>query len=71
MAARLTLAEHDDLSERVFVLKEAVRAWLFLEDMGDAGHEFADMVARRARALTDLREALNEDGPDDRRAARC
>ena len=66
MAPRLTLAEHDDLSERVFLLKEAVRELLFFHDLEEAGHRLPGMGARWETAWRDARDALNEDGPDDR-----
>jgi hypothetical protein len=70
MAARLTLAEHDDLAERVFLLKEAVRELLHFHDLEEAGHRPPGTAARWAAAWRDARDALDEE-PDDRGAARC
>lgn len=68
MARRPTVAQVDDLAERMFLLKEAVRDFLHLVDLEDAGMAGPGHRGEEQKALSALRDALGEDGPDDRRS---
>lgn len=68
MARRPTVAERDDLESRIDALKEALRDLLWLKDMEDAGQALPDMAAYWRRNWALARDALGEDGPDDRRS---
>jgi hypothetical protein len=52
----------DDLEERVFVLREALRDLCRLEQMEADGVAYADMRDRWRKAWMAARDALNEEG---------
>jgi hypothetical protein len=72
VARRPTVAEREvhDLAERVFVLKEALRELVRLDQLERSGlARPADQREDWNKAFKRASDALNEDGPDDRRAA--
>jgi hypothetical protein len=67
-----TVAEREvhDLAERVFVLKEALRDLIHLDQLERSGlARPCDQREQWNKAFKAAENALSEDGPDDRRAA--
>lgn len=69
-ARRPTAAERDDLESRIEALKEALRDLLWIKQMEEeCAAPLAETRPLWLAAWGRARDALNEDGPDDRRAA--
>jgi hypothetical protein len=62
------LKERNDLFDRLFALREAARDLLHLVDLEAAGMAGPGHRGEEQKALSSLRDALGEDGPDDRGA---
>lgn len=58
-----TDAATHDLEERVFVLREALRDLLRLNQMEDDGQALSDQRGMWRKAWAAARDAMNEDGP--------